>query len=106
MFTVYTKQSNDQIAMFLYLPSSFPGCKLINDFIKFRKSQFIILYTENTQTKQSLCDIVERRSFVILFSLENDLLPEQLVTIKHRNNLKKFSTFFYNCQNLTERRQM
>jgi len=30
---------------------------------------------------------------LILFSFENDLSPEQFVTIKHKNNLKIISTF-------------
>ena len=34
------------------------------------------------------CDIVELRSFLILFNLKKYLSPEQLVTIKHMNNLR------------------
>jgi len=39
------------------------------------------------------CRIVERSTLLILFSFENDLSPEQFVTIKHKNNLKIVSTF-------------
>lgn len=68
-FIVYTKQSDNQIAMFLYckaiytfmvgnlipkyLSSIFPDCKL-TDFIKIYKSWFIIFYTENTQNRELL----------------------------------------------------
>jgi hypothetical protein len=74
-----------------HLPSRFPDCKLINDFIKINNSH-------NSQRilrpDSRSCGIVERRSFFfILFNLENDLFPEQLVTIKQKNNLKIVSTF-------------
>jgi len=38
------------------------------------------------------CDMVGRSTFFILFSFENDLSPEQFVTIKHKNNIKIVST--------------
>ena len=38
-------------------------------------------------------DIVTLSSFFILFSLENDLSPEQLVTIRLRNSRNIASTF-------------
>jgi len=38
-------------------------------------------------------DIVTLNSFFILFSLENDLSPEQLVTITLRNSRNIASTF-------------
>jgi len=38
-------------------------------------------------------DIVALHSFLILFSSENDLSPEQLVTIKLRNSRNYASTF-------------
>jgi len=38
-------------------------------------------------------DIVALNSFFIVFSLENDLSPEQLVTIKLRNSRNIASTF-------------
>ena len=77
-FTVYTKQSNDQIAMFLYLPSGFPG----------RSLSFSIERILRPDIRS--CDIVERWSSLILFSLEIDLSPEQLVTIKTGTILKLF----------------
>jgi len=76
-----------------YLPSSFPGCEFVNGVIKINKSQFNISTQRILRSHSRSCDIVKRSTLLILFSFENNLLPKQFVTIKHKNNLKIVSTF-------------
>jgi len=56
----------------------------------------LLFSTQGTLRPQSRpCGFVERRSLLIFYSLEKDLCSEQLVTIKHENNLK-LSPYFEN----------
>jgi len=71
---------------FLAVNSSMVSSKSISRSLSFSTQRIL-------RSDSRSCDIVERSTLLIPFSFENNLSPEQLMTIKRKNNLKIVSTF-------------